>query len=112
MRTVQVTCGLLAATAVLAGCTHVDTSPLGSGIPDPSNAASTQPLPAPSGHWKGLRAQCPQLTSSAAQKFGVAGAGTPTDQYATSTTVTNADCRWGSTDGQGTAANARISIWA
>lgn len=42
----------------------------------------------------------------------VTGAGTPTDQYATNATVTNADCRWGATDGRGNAVNARISIWA
>lgn len=112
MRAVRAASGLLAASTFLTGCTDVNTSPIDSGIPIPSRSAATRSLPPPSGHWKGLGSKCPQLTSPAAQRIGSDGAGAPTDQYTTSTTVTNADCHWGSTDGRGTAVNARISIWA
>lgn len=112
MRSVAVTAGLFAAATVLVGCSDVDTSPIDSGIPDASNATAGRSLPTPGGHWRGFRSKCPQLTSDAAEQVGADGPGTPTDQDATSTTVTNADCRWGSTDGRGIAVNARISIWA
>ncbi len=112
MRGVVVASGMLAAVAVLAGCSEVDTSPIDSGIPDASSSAATRSLPTPGGHWKGFGSKCPQLTSGAAGQVGADNPGTPTDQYATSAAVTNADCHWGSTDGRGGAVNARISVWA
>ena len=111
MRGVRAASGLLAAAAVLAGCSDVGTSPIDSGIPDASTSVAARSLPPPGVHWKGLRSKCPQLTSGAARQLGAAGDGTPTDRWATSSIVTNADCRWGSTDGRGTAVTARINIW-
>jgi hypothetical protein len=104
--------GLLAAASVLAGCSNVDTSPIDSGIPNGSAPASARSLRTASRHWTGLPAKCPRLTSAAAKQLGVAGDGAPTDEYTASTTVTNADCHWGSSDGHGTAVTARVSIWA
>jgi hypothetical protein len=98
--------------AVLAGCSDVDTSPIDSGVPTASSTGSARPLPSAGGHWKGFASQCPELTGAAAKELGVAGPGSPTDQYSTSDTVTQADCHWGSSDGGGDAVNARISIWA
>ena len=98
--------------AALTGCTNVDASPIGTGISPASAPASEQPLPPAGQHWKGLRAKCPELTSGAAQKLGAAGAGAPTDEYATGAVVTDADCHWGSSDGHGTAVDARVSIWS
>lgn len=98
--------------AVLAGCTDVDTSPIDSGVPAASPTGSARPLPSAGGHWKGFASQCPELTSAAAKDLGVSGAGSPTDEYSTSETVTQADCHWGSSDGHGNAVDARVSIWA
>ncbi|MEV4637392.1 hypothetical protein AB0J80_08580 [Actinoplanes sp. NPDC049548] len=112
MRAVRLVAGLLIVVGIVTGCASPDTSPIESGIPNPSRSAVIRSLPAPGGHWKGLRSKCPQLTSSAARRIGAGGAGTPTDDYAATSIVTNADCQWGSTDGRGAAVNARINIWA
>ena len=104
--------GLLVVATILAACTGVDTSPIDSGIRSASASPTARALPPPGRQWKGLAAKCPRLTSDVARQFGVGGDGAPTDEYATNSTVTIADCRWGATDGHGTAVTARISIWA
>lgn len=118
----------VAAGCVAAGCTEADTSPVDGSLPSasaevptasaavptvttPSTQASRHSRPPVGRHWSGLAAKCPRLTGAAARGLGVSGDGSPTGQYATSAAVTNADCRWGSSDGRGNAVTARISIW-
>ncbi|GGQ65111.1 hypothetical protein [Couchioplanes azureus] len=116
--------GVLAAAALVlsaAGCgTGVDTSPVENPVtgsaPAPAATAGlpsapTAGLPPPTGKWAGLTAKCPALTGPVATRLGVAGAGRPTDEYGDFGDIVRADCAWGSTDGKGTAATARISIY-
>ena len=110
MRVLLAVAGVFAA-AGLAGCSHVDTSPIDGTFPAPSASSAPRSLPPPGARWSGLIAKCPKLTSTAALRLRVAGDGAPTDEYLTNTFETKADCHWGSTDGHGTAVAAQISIW-
>ncbi|OJF10313.1 hypothetical protein [Couchioplanes caeruleus] len=108
--------GIPAAAAVVmtvAGCGGgVDVSPVENPITGSVPAAApTASLPPMTGRWAGLTAKCPALTGPVATRFGLAGAGRPTDEYNDFGDIVHADCAWGSTDSQGYAATARISIY-
>lgn len=92
-----------------AGCSGADTSPIDSGVPTAATSSSRL-LPSPGQQWAGLRAKCPQLTRDTAERLNVAGAGAPTDEYATHAAGVDADCHWGATDTRGVAVDARISV--
>jgi hypothetical protein len=96
---------------LLAGCSEpVDPLPDLS-ISEPASAGPLRSLPPPSHHWKGLSAQCPELTGEAARAVGVSGPGAPTDDYQTYDVYTRAACHWGATDTAGNAVDAELDLW-
>ncbi|GAA4603711.1 hypothetical protein GCM10023107_65180 [Actinoplanes octamycinicus] len=99
-----------AAVLVLAGCSGPDAVPA-----DPAASGSVaggpQGSPSAGRHWKGLAAQCPELTGDAAKDLGVGGAGVPGDGYQTNQLFTRAACRWGGADGTGNAVEADVGIY-
>ncbi|BCJ47024.1 hypothetical protein GCM10010168_34560 [Actinoplanes ianthinogenes] len=103
----------LAGTLLLAGCAKPDLSPVdlplsGSAPSGPMESAPS--LPPPSHHWKGPATKCPVLTGSAAKALGVAGSGSPTDEYWSDPPVTVIACKWGVPDGRGNTVEATIVI--
>lgn len=104
----------VAALAVLVGgCSTPDTSPVPNTLPTPAASPSTAvSRSAGAGRWVGLRTRCPDLRSRAAGAEGVTGEGRPTADYTTDGANLTADCRWGSTDGRGTAVELRLSLYA
>jgi hypothetical protein len=102
----------LALTAVLAGCSKPDTSPVPNTVPTPDpSAAPTRSLPPATRKWSGFSTKCPNLEGPTARTLGVAGDGRPTPDYVTSGDDVTVDCRWGSDDGKGRAVTLRMSIY-